>query len=544
MNGEIRARKSRSAFPASRKTMDTDSWDDVWAAAARDACNWKSLRRRRQQRQGAAAAAAATPATRVRKPRKKEQHKRSPLNPEEPDGSLKRWRFDPSKSPWWKLMNRRGVREPGTRAYLKFRRKFRLPLTEVEKLVKEAQSVPEWKDKPSGVGHGRGHGRHPLIIKVLAALRCLAKGVDVEEVEDGAQISQYTLALFVPAFVQWLSEVVGAREIRLPKGDHLDRSLHVYARLGYPGAYCETDGVHLAWDSCPAAHHALFNGKESYPTVAFNVSVLHSTEVIYIAPWCAGAKNDKTQAQHDYLFQRLRSGQIEPDRTYYLYSADGTAVECKGLYAIVDGGYHQWRILQCPLKAAAGEDAREWSERMESVRKAVERTFGILRKRFRILRVAFECQSPAQIEHTFRACVALHNILLRHDGRDTMGHYDTDWCTRGGDDMVAREDIWAERCKHVVRAPHNESSCNSQREPGHVTLREKLITHFGVARARYELAWPKTAAHARPRMPWSEAEANLGYFDDEEDEQPDIEQDAADGPTFASDAEDEADEGY
>ena len=208
----------------------------------------------------------------------------------------------------------------------------------------------------------------------------------------------------------------------------------------------------------------------------------------------------------------------------------------------MDGGYHQWRILQCPLKAAAGRDAQEWSERLESVRKAVERTFGILRKRFRILRVAFECTDPNQIDATFRMCCALHNILLRHDGRDTIGHYDTDWCTRGDPTLAQREDVWAERCKHVVRGPHNESACNSQREAGHAVLREQLIAHFGVAKARRELAWPKPATHARPRMNWQEAEADLGYFDEDEEQHEDEAEE--EDYVFASDAQDEEDEEY
>ena len=49
----------------------------------------------------------------------------------------------------------------------------------VDKLVAEAQSDERFADKPPGYGRGRGPPRHPLLIKVLAALRCLAKGVDV-----------------------------------------------------------------------------------------------------------------------------------------------------------------------------------------------------------------------------------------------------------------------------------------------------------------------------------------------------------------------------
>ena len=110
-----------------------------------------------------------------RKKRAREQAPRAPRNEEEwGKGDVRRWRLDPYKSPWWKLMQRVGVRDVGTRAFNSFRRKFRLPLVEVEKLVAKAQAEPAWTDKPPGAGNGRGHARHPLIIKVLAALRCLA----------------------------------------------------------------------------------------------------------------------------------------------------------------------------------------------------------------------------------------------------------------------------------------------------------------------------------------------------------------------------------
>ena len=140
--------------------------------------------------------------------------------------------------------------------------------------------------------------------------------------------------------------------------------------------------------------------------------------------------------------------------------ADDSMRSCTGLYALVDGGYHEWRILQCPLSAAAGDDAAAWSERLESVRKAVECTFGILKKRFRILRSDMECRDPNQIDAIFRTCCALHNMLLRHDDRHTMGHFPGDWAPHM--DLQQRKQTWDERCKHVVRAPSNRSAANSQ----------------------------------------------------------------------------------
>ena len=96
-----------------------DTWDDVWWWVASDASKWRSLSR--QRRSKATHERPATP-TYPRKQRAKEQFKRLPANPDEPVGSRARWTFDPSLSPWWKLMRRPGVRIQGTRAYDKFRR--------------------------------------------------------------------------------------------------------------------------------------------------------------------------------------------------------------------------------------------------------------------------------------------------------------------------------------------------------------------------------------------------------------------------------------
>lgn len=65
----------------------------------------------------------------------------------------------------------------------------------------------------------------------------------------------------------------------------------------------------------------------------------------------------------------------------------------KGLYVICDGGYHNWRETQSPVGQgfASCKNDVQWNEWLESTRKDVERVFGILKKRFRILKVCLSC---------------------------------------------------------------------------------------------------------------------------------------------------------
>ena len=78
-------------------------WEAFWDAAAQDVCDDGPARRRRR----AAAADGVGDASSVpaRKRRAREELERMPLNPEEPRGSLDRWRWNPAQSPWWKLLN-------------------------------------------------------------------------------------------------------------------------------------------------------------------------------------------------------------------------------------------------------------------------------------------------------------------------------------------------------------------------------------------------------------------------------------------------------
>ena len=107
----------------------------------------------------------------------------------------------------------------------------------------------------------------------------------------------------------------------------------VYEKLGFPGACCSIDGVHVPIDRAPASQHHLFTGKEKFPSVAWNVAVLHTREVIHVSPWVGGATNDVTQGEYDPFIHQLKMQQYEPDKTFSLYQGNGGEMTvCKGLY--------------------------------------------------------------------------------------------------------------------------------------------------------------------------------------------------------------------
>ena len=98
----------------------------------------------------------------------------------------------------------------------------------------------------------------------------------------------------------------------------------------------------------------------------------------------------------------------------------------KGAYLICDGGYHKWFHMICGLKNTSSLAATIWSCQMESVRKDIECTYGILKMRFAILRHPLQYHSRnaqdflAKMNNIVWSCCVLHNLLLGYDRLDLL----------------------------------------------------------------------------------------------------------------------------
>jgi hypothetical protein len=69
-----------------------------------------------------------------------------------------------------------------------------------------------------------------------------------------------------------------------------------------------------------------------------------------------------------------------------------------------------------PLKESSNYGDIRWSKWLESMRKDVECTFGIMKGRWRILKTGIRIQGLDNIDHIWKTCCALHNWLLEVDG--------------------------------------------------------------------------------------------------------------------------------
>jgi hypothetical protein len=86
-----------------------------------------------------------------------------------------------------------------------------------------------------------------------------------------------------------------------------------------------------------------------------------------------------------------------------------------GAYLIVGNGYLDWSCTVPPFGVSNNVDKIWWSKWLESMRKDVECTFGILKGRWRIIKSGVRLHGVDAVDSVWFTCCALHNWLLEID---------------------------------------------------------------------------------------------------------------------------------
>jgi hypothetical protein len=81
---------------------------------------------------------------------------------------------------------------------------------------------------------------------------------------------------------------------------------HVYSLLGLLGCVGSMDGVHFAWDNCPSTSVPAYKGKDTFPTVVYNVTCDHARHVMCVHGPFPCARNDKNLTRTDQIVRAVR----------------------------------------------------------------------------------------------------------------------------------------------------------------------------------------------------------------------------------------------
>ena len=180
-----------------------------------------------------------------------------------------------------------------------------------------------------------------------------------------------------------------------------------YGSIGFPGCIGSVDCVHVGWDKCPHQWKNLFKGKEQHPSVSYEVVCTARKFIQSVSPGHPGSRNDKHIARTDPAIMNLleQNHWLASKQWVATTDASGGKKMFRGSYLLCNGGYHRWPCLVFPMKSGApGSPARKWSMLIESVRKDIEGTFGILKMRFRYLKDFNRMHSLRDVDNGFVTC--------------------------------------------------------------------------------------------------------------------------------------------
>ena len=308
-----------------------------------------------------------------------------------------------------------------SRFHQKFRRRFRLPYSSFLDLVEDAREgnwFPRWTGKDA-----TGKESSPLELLILGAFRYLGRGFTFDDLEECTAISEEVHRVFFHKFITIGSTILYDKYVSAPlTNEDVEGHMDEFKLAGLTGAFASSDATHILHEMCAWRLRRMHKGgKSKYPTRTYNITVNHRRRILGTTRGHPGSWNDKTLVLFDTFIKGIKRGDILDDYEFELMERRGDTVvpvKYRGVWIVVDNGYHAWSITVPPFTNTNYQDEIRWSEWVESMRKDVECTFGILKGRWRVLKTGVRLQSTESVDKIWCTCCAFHNMLLEIDGLD------------------------------------------------------------------------------------------------------------------------------
>ena len=319
-----------------------------------------------------------------------------------------------------------------------FRLRFRLPYAQFLELNERLETDASFSRWHAGkINPWSRVETTPISLLLLTSLRYLGRGWTFDDLAENTSISQETIRVFFHTFINFGSTVLYKQYICPPKTCE-DARQHTaeYEMAGFPGAIGSTDATHIMLERVSYRLRQTHIGfKMSHTARTYNITVNHRRQILATTIGHPARWNDKTLALFDNFMTDLKDGIIMNDMFFDLNKESATAGDAnnagnstspevvvnktqryQGAWLLVDNGYLAWPTTVPPIKTTNSRIEIRFSSWLESMRKDVECTFGILKGRWRILKTGIRLSGVECADKIFLTCCALHNWLLETDG--------------------------------------------------------------------------------------------------------------------------------
>jgi hypothetical protein len=208
-----------------------------------------------------------------------------------------------------------------------------------------------------------------------------------------------TILETVKQFSRTIISVYESEFLRPPTKTELDTILQVNEARGFPRMIGSIDCMHWEWSNCPTAWHGQFKGRKGKPTIILEAVATQDLRIWHAFFGLPGSLNDINVLHRSPVFDDLAAG----ERPKTEFRVNGTKYDM--CYYLADGIYPDWPTLVKTYSEPVSQKERIYAETQESARKDVERAFGVLRSKFRIIYSPARLWSQRDLNDIMRACV-------------------------------------------------------------------------------------------------------------------------------------------
>ena len=258
--------------------------------------------------------------------------------------------------------------------------------------------------------------------KVTAALRMLAYGTAGDSVDDYVRIGESTSIESLKRFVKAIVEVYVVEYLRRPNVEDVSRLLAENEQRGFTGMLGSIDCMHWKWKNCPTAWQGMYSGHVREPTIILEAIASKDLWIWHAFFGLPGSLNDINVLDRSHLFKDLAEGRGPEVK----YTINGN--EYNMGYYLADGIYPSWPTFVKTIPKPQGNKRKFFATAQESVRKDVERAFGVLQSRFAMVRGPSRFWDVSTMKYIMTACIILHNMIIEDEREIHMEeeHFDTD----------------------------------------------------------------------------------------------------------------------
>jgi hypothetical protein len=192
----------------------------------------------------------------------------------------------------------------------------------------------------------------------------------------------------------------------------LDRVLKSYSCYGFVGCLGSIDCIHIGWDRCPSEWRPVFIGKaEGYPSSVYQV-IDNRHKIQAVPQGHPGARNDKTIVRLDKAVAVLKPKNRWLGAMPWIVTIASGMKKFFRYNLICNGGCLRWPCLVTGIKDDINHAMRKIAQKLGSIWKDIECTFGGMKKRFKWLKNWNVLSKQANIDNVFTTCCILHDIIL------------------------------------------------------------------------------------------------------------------------------------